>query len=160
MRNAILLSGLVCFGFVVSCRSQVEHAVNPKPGVAVETSESHVPQFSDIPTPSDFVFENDNLRSYVQEAGHWRNGRLVYSGQGRALDAVQYFEERLPHHGWTLTDRKGTGDAVQLDWKKGDTSARIDVAPTGVQDRLRITVQVSTRRDPVTTEETPKKKIG
>jgi len=124
--------------------------VNPQPGVADATSKTHALQFKDIPTPSNFSLQTEKLESYVQEAGSWRSGKLLYSGQGRALDAAAYFEERLPQHGWTLVNRASTPKREDLDWKKGDSRCHIEIQSESLGDHLALRIDVATVRNEAT----------
>lgn len=144
MRPALILVLASAAPFSVACRSQVEHVVNPKPGVEPETSPTHVPQFADIPVPANFRVQKDRLESYVAEVGTWRSGKLLYRGQGRPLDAVAYFEERLPQHGWRLADRGTSADQAFLEFMKGDSKARLDIASLDSSGVLELTVRVTT----------------
>jgi hypothetical protein len=146
MRLVLVL--LLASGALVSfaCRSQVEHVVNPKPGVEPETSLTHVPQFTDIPVPASFRVQRDRLESYVAEVGKWRSGQLLYHGEGRPLDAVAYFEERLPQHGWRLSDRGTSTDQAFLEFTKGDSKARLNIASLGASGIVELKIRVTTGR--------------
>lgn len=122
--------------------------VNPKPGTEVETSTAHAPQFLDLPVPKGFVLQADRLQSNIQEAGAFRFGRQTYIGTSRPLDVVQYFEERLPHHGWTLVQRSTSSEtASSMLWRKVDTTARIEVSSLK-GDNVQIQLRVGTSKDP------------
>ena len=144
MRPALLAAAIAVSS--LACRSQVEHTVNPKPDLEASVADTHVPQFSDIPVPQGFLVRKDRLESYAAEAGIWRSGRLLYRGQGRTLDAVAYFEERLPHHGWVLVDR-GTGtESAFLVFRKGDSTARLDLRAAEPRGSVDLEVKVATSR--------------
>lgn len=146
MRASRLLS-LLIVGILVGCRSDVDHAVNPKPGVEVETARTHVPQFNDVPVPEGYVVR-PGLQGYITEAGSFRAGRQFYAGDGRPLDAVAYFEERMPHHGWTLVDRGTSADGLSfMLWRKSSTAVQIEISP-GAKGRIDLEVRMGTSLDP------------
>jgi hypothetical protein len=132
-----------------ACRSDVDHMVNPKPGVAAETSTTSGQQFNDIPTPDGYQLVNDRLQSYVTEAGSYRAGHQYYSGKGMPLDAVSFYENRMPNHGWVLADRGTSADGLSfMLWRKGATFARIEIQRNAKTDLVGIEVRVRTSLDP------------
>lgn len=132
----------------VSCRSDVERLVNPTPGTEVDTATANVPRFTDIPLPKGFELEGEQLKSNIHEAGHFRFGRQTFVGSARVIDLIHYFEERLPHHGWTLLRRDSSvEDRGSLLWRKSDTTARIEIS-TRKNGAVEVNLRVGTSQDP------------
>jgi hypothetical protein len=133
----------------IACRSDVDHLVNPKPGVEIDTATTNVPQFTDIPVPQGFSVPKNNLDAFITEAGSYRAGRQVYFGTARAFDTVTYYEERMPNHGWTLVERgtRESGDPFMV-WRKADTVAVIDLSDDARAGTLKLQVKVGTSLDP------------
>jgi len=123
--------------------------VNPKPGVDIDTAQTNVPQFSDVPVPQGFSVRKGNLEAYTEEAGSYRAGRQRYEGSARPIDANAYYEERMPNHGWVLVER-GTDDARRLftTWKKAHTTTRIEIDQDSRRAVTTIEVRVGTSLDP------------
>lgn len=148
-----MFRSLACASIValvaLGCRSDVDRLVNPKPGVDFETATTHVPQFTDIPIPLGYRVPKDNFDAYITEAGSFRAGRQTYLGSGRAIDASLYFEERMPNHGWTLSDRGTRDDGSQYQlWRKAGTAALIEIAPETAAGSVRLDLRVGTSLDP------------
>lgn len=148
MHRKYALSFFLTVGALGACRSDVDHWVNPKPGVEIETASTNVPQMGDIPLPKGFQLQNDRLQSYVVESAGFRTGRQLFIGTARPIDVVRYFDERLPQHGWvpaiSWTVKEPSTMSV---WRKGDTAVRIEL---GLNDseKTSLSLRIGTSRDP------------
>ncbi len=130
----------------VACRTQVEHTVNPKPNVEIDTALTRIPQFADVPVPSGFRIARNDFTGFAAEAGSFRSGRQTYIGDGSLLELVGYFQERLPHHGWTLSERENSANATVLTYRKNDTTLKVDIHPSENRDEWEVVVRLSTSR--------------
>jgi len=148
-RKYTLTLFMVVIGTTVSCRSEFDHWVNPKPGVEIETAVTNVPQMGDIPLPSGFQLQNDRLQSYVVESAGFRTGKQTFVGIDRPIDVIRYFDERLPHHGWIPTTPWTSVEPTMSVWRKGDTSLRIQVqADPKDFEKTSLYLRIGTSRDP------------
>jgi hypothetical protein len=146
----ILVAALVIVGVSAACRSNPDRASSsPRTGAEADTATTSGQQFNDIPIPEGYRMQNERLQSYVTEAASYRAGHLYYTGNGRTLDAVSYFEQRMPHHGWTLVDRSTTAEGPSsMIWRKGSTAAKIEIAANSKSGLVDIEIRVGTSLDP------------
>lgn len=64
------------------------------------------------------------------------------------LDVVDYFETRLPQHGWTLVRRSPeTEESAWMIWRKFDSTAKLQLSQTR-NESISIELRVGTSRDP------------
>jgi len=128
----------------VACRSrQTEEGTRMVEG---DRSVTAIPQFEDLPVPPGFRTDARKANErFVAEAGSFRLGRQVYVGPMGQRETVSYLEERVPHHGWILTERKDQEEVVFLRFTKSDSVANYQIRSLGFGE-ARIELEVTTRR--------------
>lgn len=83
-------------------------------------------QFRDMVVPDGLLLIDDSHQSHSQEAASWRQGRFVYSGTVKPVEAAGYVRERMPLHNWSLIkDETSNGEPVTttLRYERGYYSA-------------------------------------
>jgi hypothetical protein len=123
---ALALALLAALG----CRA----TTNPtSPGVENEV-------FNDLPAAPGMTY--DKGYGYKSPPGQLRSYEQQYSGSRRIEDVKAFYEQALPHHGWTLKNSSG-GDPATLTFE--NKMEKVDVKLQTVGGLLKVTVTVGAK---------------
>ncbi len=94
--------------------------VNPFASKKAPPLKNH--RFSDLPVPRGLTLDPED--SFIFESPGTRAGTLVYSGFKKYADAVSFYRQKMPEHGWKLVNSIER-DEASLTFEKPGWSAAI-----------------------------------
>ena len=81
-------------------------------------------QYSDVPSPA--TYQLDPEASWAYAYGTVRTGGMTYRGNGRAVEASEFYKSEMPRNGWTFQGETLIGRTNHLVFAKEHD--RCDVA--------------------------------
>jgi hypothetical protein len=105
-------------------------------------------QFDDIPVPYGFVLETEPVRSlsftgsYIYQAPDYREGRLLYSGNGDPAKILDFYRSQmvLPVNGWRSVAEDASAEGGDLVFEKGPSRSKLQVFQSGKSTYVMIEV--------------------
>jgi len=99
---------------------------------------SMVPEFEDIPVPSELSRDTD--RSFVYEAPGVTMGVITYSGYYKGGSIAKFFRNEMPKHEWQFLNAFSEGDKYLISFIKSDKSCMISIEESSLSTRVTIKV--------------------
>ena len=99
---------------------------------------SMIPEFDDIPIPSELSRDED--RSFIYEAPGITMGVIGYSGYYKGGSIAKFFRNEMPKHDWQFLNAFSEGERYLINFIKADKSCLISVEEGSLSTRVTIKV--------------------
>tara|TARA_B100000959_G_scaffold96619_1_gene102372 strand:- start:5990 stop:6448 length:459 start_codon:yes stop_codon:yes gene_type:complete len=95
--------------------------------------------FTDVSVPGGF--EKDQSKSFVYESGSGsvKVGRLFFKGSSNMEDTVEFFQDEMTNHGWTLVNSMTHGGKI-LNYQKEGSVCTVIIQSSMLGSRVEIQI--------------------
>lgn len=96
-------------------------------------------QFADLPAPAAYTLDPNDSFSYAY--GNVRVAGISYRGDGRAVEAADFFKTELPRNGWTFQGETLIGRTNHLVFAKEHDRCDVAIHDDLHETRIRVNVE-------------------